>query len=281
MTSKKYIHHYKSRIATESINASGPKIKRLIQEVGSLSNGLPLYLDSSIFLRVDEERIDVMQALIVGPEGTPYANGCFQIDIYCPRDYPKEPPLVNLQTTGGGSVRFNPNLYNCGKVCLSLLGTWEGGTNEKWNEKTSTLLQVLVSIQSLILVEEPYFKEPGYEEEMGTVYGKQQSAEYNEGIRWATIRWAMTEQMSNPCPGFKEVISLHFQLKRQGIMQQVKNWLKEAQTSKTTGFYQKLKKAVDELKVELQKLDPTPLENIEEEKKEEKEKTEDIKNKEN
>ena len=29
---------------------------------------------------------------------------------------------VNLQTTGGGSVRFNPNLYNCGKVCLSLLG---------------------------------------------------------------------------------------------------------------------------------------------------------------
>ena len=29
---------------------------------------------------------------------------------------------VNFQTTGGGSVRFNPNLYNCGKVCLSLLG---------------------------------------------------------------------------------------------------------------------------------------------------------------
>lgn len=30
---------------------------------------------------------------------------------------------VNLQTTGKGTVRFNPNLYNCGKVCLSLLGT--------------------------------------------------------------------------------------------------------------------------------------------------------------
>jgi hypothetical protein len=29
---------------------------------------------------------------------------------------------VNLQTTGKGTVRFNPNLYNCGKVCLSLLG---------------------------------------------------------------------------------------------------------------------------------------------------------------
>jgi hypothetical protein len=27
-----------------------------------------------------------------------------------------------LLTTGHGTVRFNPNLYNCGKVCLSLLG---------------------------------------------------------------------------------------------------------------------------------------------------------------
>jgi len=27
---------------------------------------------------------------------------------------------------GGGSVRFNPNLYASGKVCLSILGTWSG-----------------------------------------------------------------------------------------------------------------------------------------------------------
>jgi hypothetical protein len=35
-------------------------------------------------------------------------------------------------------VRFNPNLYINGKVCLSLLGTWSGPS---WNPKTSTLLQ--------------------------------------------------------------------------------------------------------------------------------------------
>ena len=45
---------------------------------------------------------------------TPYDNGCFQFDIYCPPEYPNGPPLVNLQTTGGGTVRFNPNLYNEG-----------------------------------------------------------------------------------------------------------------------------------------------------------------------
>lgn len=43
---------------------------------------------------------------------------------------------------GGGSVRFNPNLYNCGKVCLSLLGTWAGGKGEGWEVLTSSALQV-------------------------------------------------------------------------------------------------------------------------------------------
>jgi len=62
-------------------------------------------------------------------------------------------------TTGKGTVRFNPNLYNCGKVCLSLLGTWRGGPNEKWNEKTSTLLQVIIFISFFRNFHRiPYFK---------------------------------------------------------------------------------------------------------------------------
>jgi len=93
-----------------------------------------------------------------------------------------------LQTTGNGSVRFNPNLYNCGKVCLSLLGTWPGGENEKWTEN-STLLQVFVSIQSLILVEKPYFNEPGYESSMGTPTGKKSNDTYNEVIKVGTRKW--------------------------------------------------------------------------------------------
>ena len=57
-----------------------------------------------------------IQVLITGPADTPYANGCFEFDVYFPQDYPNSPPLVNLETTGGHSVRFNPNLYNDGKV---------------------------------------------------------------------------------------------------------------------------------------------------------------------
>jgi len=64
--------------------------------------------------------------MIAGPEGTPYAGGLFEFDCFIPMEYPNFPPHMHLRTTGGGSVRFNPNLYNCGKVCLSLLGTWPG-----------------------------------------------------------------------------------------------------------------------------------------------------------
>lgn len=64
--------------------------------------------------------------MIAGPDGTPYAGGLFEFDCFIPLEYPHTPPLMHLRTTGGGSVRFNPNLYNCGKVCLSLLGTWPG-----------------------------------------------------------------------------------------------------------------------------------------------------------
>ena len=54
--------------------------------------------------------------LITGPSDTPYANGCFEFDVYFPQDYPNSPPFINLTTTGNHTVRFNPNLYNDGKV---------------------------------------------------------------------------------------------------------------------------------------------------------------------
>ena len=90
---------------------------------------------------------------------------CFIFDCCIPSDYPKSPPKVQLATTGGGKWRFNPNLYESGKVCLSLLGTWQG---EPWDPKTSNLSQVFMSIYALIFVDEPYFNEPGYQSSRGT-----------------------------------------------------------------------------------------------------------------
>lgn len=101
----------------------------------SISTSLPLNYSSSVFVRIDEEHMDVMKVIItgncclycyddnkfVGPDDTPYSGGCFLFDIFFPSTYPNSPPQVNLQTTGNGSVRFNPNLYNCGKGIICAL----------------------------------------------------------------------------------------------------------------------------------------------------------------
>lgn len=87
-----------------------------------------------------------VRACITGPADTPYAYGMFFFDVLFPQDYPNIPPLMLLETTGGGRVRFNPNLYADGKVCLSLLGTWHGSEHEKWNPATSTLWQVRTTL---------------------------------------------------------------------------------------------------------------------------------------
>ena len=63
-----------------------------------------------------------LHILINGPFDTPYEGGFFHFILRFPPDYPHQPPRLRFVTTGEGRVRFNPNLYQNGKVCLSILG---------------------------------------------------------------------------------------------------------------------------------------------------------------
>ncbi|XP_067616443.1 baculoviral IAP repeat-containing protein 6 isoform X2 [Eurosta solidaginis] len=220
-------HHFEKMVRMAGDRYHPSRVKRLAQEAVTLSTSLPLSYSSSVFVRCDTDRLDIMKVLITGPADTPYANGCFEFDVFFPPDYPNLPMMINLETTGRHSVRFNPNLYNDGKVCLSVLNTWHGRPEEKWNAQTSSFLQVLVSIQSLILVPEPYFNEPGFERSRGSPSGTHSSREYNSNIYQACVRWAMLEQIRNPSPCFKDVIHTHFWLKRNEICEQIENWIEE------------------------------------------------------
>jgi len=179
-------------------------------------------LPPGVWVRVDEVRHDAIKIMIAGPEGTPYAGGLFEFDCFMTLEYPNTPPLVHLRTTGGGSVRFNPNLYNCGKVCLSLLGTWPGQPEEQWSP-TSTLLQVIVSIQSMIFVDAPFFNEPG----AGRVNPNQPaSIQYNRNIELQTVRWAMVEWLKDEHRGglWEDVIASHFIIRKDKIRKTIYDW---------------------------------------------------------
>jgi len=201
-------------------------LKRLAIEFADLPSSLPIYEDSSVFMRILERNTGYAQMIIIPSDGTPYASGCFLFDVYFPSNYPSVPPKVNLQTTGRGTVRFNPNLYKSGKVCLSLLGTWRGeNQGEQWNPSVNIFLQVAVSIQSLIFVAKPYFNEPGYEQHMGTTQGEAKSKEYNVSRQLGTVKFAMVDMLKNPPKCWAEVIETHFYIQQDRVIKNAVNWL--------------------------------------------------------
>ena len=224
-------NHRFSKYKSEAVNPKS--LMRISSEFSSLRKNLPNNWDTSIVVRACSDNLNIFSFIITGPKDTPYHNGIYEFHAYFPKTYPNSEPKVLLDTTGGASVRFNPNLYNCGKVCLSLLGTWSGQDGESWNKSTSTFLQVLVSIQSLILVEQPYFNEPGWERQMHTTEGKTKSFNYNDLIRLENLRWAIVDKFENPPKGFEELTINHFLMKKEEIISVVNTWVDESKKYKS------------------------------------------------
>ncbi|KAI3876595.1 hypothetical protein MKX03_013297 [Papaver bracteatum] len=214
-------HHFQSESVTESTQASQRWVKAIQRDWRLLEKDLP----DTIFVRAYEERMDLLRAVIVGAAGTPYHDGLFFFDVYFPSEYPDTPPLVNYHAH---NLRINPNLYNSGYVCLSLLNTWQGRTVERWTPGQSTMLQVLLSIQALVLNEKPYFNEPGYELDAGTVRGQKLAQEYNEGTFILSCK-TMQYTLKNPPKHFEEYVLGHFRLRAQTILATCKAYIEGAQ----------------------------------------------------
>ncbi|KAG2482283.1 hypothetical protein HYH03_018796, partial [Edaphochlamys debaryana] len=225
-----------ARLADQDSGASKKKMRQLARELADMHPGgklaLPCLGTAAVFVRQDAARSDKMRAIITGPQGTPYEGGLFVFDIFCPAGYPSEPPVMMVYNTGGGKARYNPNLYADGKVCLSLLGTYNSGhTSEKWNPSLSTIYQVLVSIQSQILVDDPMTNEPLSETMAGTAEGAAKTAEYNARLQLLVMRHAMCDLLAHPPPGAADVVLPHFRLLRHRIASTVRGWVRAAPTA--------------------------------------------------
>lgn len=136
-----------------SVTISKETISRLIKDVKEIIKN-PLE-SHGIYYKHDDEDLLNGKALIIGPQGTPYQNGFYLFEIKYPSNYPYSPPKI-IYKTNDGVTRFNPNLYKCGKVCLSVLNTWRG---EQWSscQTISSVLLVLCTV----LNDTPFLNEPG------------------------------------------------------------------------------------------------------------------------
>ncbi|XP_028828548.1 ubiquitin-conjugating enzyme E2O isoform X1 [Denticeps clupeoides] len=187
------------------------------KEMALLATSLP----DGIMVKTFEDRMDLFSALIKGPTRTPYEDGLFLFDIQLPNIYPAVPPLFRYLSQCSG--RLNPNLYDNGKVCVSLLGTWIGKGTERWTSKSS-LLQVLISIQGLILVNEPYYNEAGFDSDRGLQEGYENSRCYNEMALIKMVQ-STTQLLQHPVEVFQQEIREHFRWSGWRLVHRLESWL--------------------------------------------------------
>lgn len=174
-------------------------MKRVMNELKHLRSTCSQVAD--IFVKSNEDRIHTLKFAIAGGVHTPYYGGFFCFDLALPPTFPNAPPVVRFHSR---NMRLNPNLYEDGLVCLSLLGTWNGQTpGESWSV-SSTLRQVMLSIQALILCQEPFYNEPGDEALNGTRDGAAHSKMYNEKVFLLKIGHLMHQAVQHPADWFGE-----------------------------------------------------------------------------
>jgi ubiquitin-protein ligase len=128
-------------------------ISRLIKDIKFIRNN-PL-TDNGIYYEHDE--VDMLKgyAMIIGPPDTPYYGGFYFFEFSFPINYPYSPPKLTY-LTNNGHMRFNPNLYTNGKVCISILNTWHG---DQWSS-CQTITSVLLTLCT-VLNNNPLLNEPG------------------------------------------------------------------------------------------------------------------------
>lgn len=166
-------------------NTAG-SINRITKEIAHINKGS----DLSLAVACRDHDVRQLRALIVGPPDTPYEFGFFEFQVKFPKEYPIKSPSVICITTNSGQTRFNPNIYAQGKVCLSILGTWQGEKGEEWSSAQG-LESVLLSIQSL-MSPNPWENEPG--EESGKITDAEPAA-YANKVRHETLRIAVICRM--------------------------------------------------------------------------------------
>uniref|UniRef100_A0A673J0K6 E2 ubiquitin-conjugating enzyme n=2 Tax=Sinocyclocheilus TaxID=75365 RepID=A0A673J0K6_9TELE len=112
---------------------STPARRRLMRDFKRLQEDPPAGVSGA----PSENNIMVWNAVIFGPEGTPFEDGTFKLTVEFTEEYPNKPPTVRFI-----SKMFHPNVYADGSICLDIL-------QNRWSP-TYDVSSILTSIQSLL-----------------------------------------------------------------------------------------------------------------------------------
>lgn len=208
-------------------NQKSNAIRRILSDLRDIESS-DLSNENGIYYEYNDKNIFNIRFLIIGPEETPYQNGFFFFDVTFPDDYPFSPPSVKYKTNGYGT-RFNPNLYRNGKVCLSILNTWDG---PGWSP-CNTISTVMLSILGLVLTKDPIRNEPGFGD------CKQLTSQvYNAIIEHESMRVGVIDMIKRPPYGFKyfkKIILKHLINNKHWYLERCKT-LDEKYRNKTLNF---------------------------------------------
>mmetsp|Transcript_51257 Transcript_51257/g.70397 ORF Transcript_51257/g.70397 Transcript_51257/m.70397 type:complete len:152 (-) Transcript_51257:104-559(-) len=90
----------------------------------------------------DQANYRYFHITMLGPDGTPYDKGVYNLELFLPEGYPMEPPKVRFLTK-----IYHPNIDKLGRICLDVL-------KDKWSPALQ-IRTVLLSIQALLSSPEP------------------------------------------------------------------------------------------------------------------------------
>jgi ubiquitin-protein ligase len=175
-------------------------MKRMVYEIKIYESQKEFFNNSGIYMEYDRNDLTKLKLLIIGPENTPYANGFYFFNIYLSTNYPFTPPKFKFMNNID-NIRFHPNFYVDGYVCLSVLNTW--GKNE-WSP-CQNLLSIASTIQS-VMNDNPITNEPEFENETGTI-----SQNYYKIIEYYNLKGSVYKILKSEIENnFKKIVEDYF-----------------------------------------------------------------------
>ncbi|KAF6011880.1 Ubiquitin-conjugating enzyme 13 [Brettanomyces bruxellensis] len=107
--------------------------KRIIRETERLTTD-PV---AGITAVPHSDNLRYFDVVITGPEGSPYENGKFKLELFLPDEYPMVAPKVRFLTK-----IYHPNIDRLGRICLDVL-------KNNWSPALQ-IRTILLSIQALL-----------------------------------------------------------------------------------------------------------------------------------